>query len=443
MSQPDRGAPSQKATQADPYPGRSRTQRIARRVIAPIERFLAIEAASGVVLLLAALVALVWANSPVHETYDHLWHMPVGLRFGGWSFERDLHFVINDGLMTLFFFVVGLEIRREMHGGELSDVRRAALPLAAAVGGMLVPALIFVLLNHGRTSASGWGVPMATDIAFAVGVLALLGKRVAPALRVLLLALAIVDDIGAIIVIALFYSAGLDWIGLPFVAIGLLMIMAMKELRVRAPLAYVVPALMVWSGAYMTGVHPTLAGVAVGLLTPVRPWLEPDGSLDPAHAGSPVDRLERALHGWIAFGIMPLFALANAGVKLGGASFEGDGQFAFLGVLFGLVVGKPVGIIAVSWIAARAGIATLPRGVGFRHIALVGVVAGIGFTMAIFISELAFARPELLETAKLAVLCGSATAALLGFAFGCALLPSAVAAGAARREAEAESSSDV
>ncbi|HEX7480706.1 MAG TPA: Na+/H+ antiporter NhaA, partial [Polyangiales bacterium] len=189
-------------------------------MLAPIERFLAIEAASGIVLLTAALIALLWANSPYHEAYERLWQLPLGMRLGSLHFERELHFVINDGLMTVFFFVVGLEIRREMHGGELSDLRRAALPLTAALGGMLAPAALFLALNHGRASASGWGVPMATDIAFAVGMLALLGQRVAPALRVLLLALAVVDDIGAIIVIALFYSSGIHALGLVVVAAG-------------------------------------------------------------------------------------------------------------------------------------------------------------------------------------------------------------------------------
>jgi NhaA family Na+:H+ antiporter len=442
MAEADLNPPSQIDAGRDVEAGSSRARRIARRVLAPIEGFLAIEAASGIVLLVAALIALIWANSSHYATYEQLWHTPVGLRFGAWAFERDLHFVINDGLMTLFFFVVGLEIRREMHTGELSEVRRASLPVVAAFGGMLVPALIFVALNHGRSSAGGWGVPVATDIAFAVGVLALLGKRVAPALRVLLLALAVIDDIGAIMVIALFYSSGLSAAGLPAIIVGLLAIRAMKVFGARSPFAYVAPALLIWAGTYMTGIHPTLAGVVIGLLTPVHASPVP-GSGGRADAASPVERLQHGLHGWVAFGIMPLFALANAGVKLGGGSSSASGRLAFLGVVLGLVVGKPAGIVGVSWIAVRCGIARLPAGIGFRHVAVAGAVAGIGFTMAIFIAQLAFASPELLETAKLAVLCASATAALIGLGLGYMVLPRAVVQGAARSEEEAERSSEL
>ncbi|HEX7478118.1 MAG TPA: Na+/H+ antiporter NhaA [Polyangiales bacterium] len=443
-------------------------------MLAPIERFLAIEAASGIVLLTAALVALLWANSSYHQAYERLWQLPLGIRLGSLQFERDLHFVINDGLMTVFFFVVGLEIRREMHGGELSDLRRAALPLTAALGGMLAPAALFTALNRGQASASGWGVPMATDIAFAVGMLALLGQRVAPALRVLLLALAVVDDIGAIIVIAVFYSSGIHALGLVVVAAGIAAIAAMQKLGVRTSLAYVVPALVIWSGAYVAGIHPTLAGVVVGLMTPARAWYGRDGFIDQAEASvaalraeaasrsehqllpqlqalatarreavSPVERLERALHGWVAFAIMPLFALANAGVPVSGTGFGTHGWPVFAGIVLGLVIGKPVGILGLSWLAVRAGLATLPRGVRFSHVAVVGVVAGIGFTMAIFIAQLAFSRPELLATAKLAVLCGSAAAALLGLGLGYVVLsPQGHAEGALSAE-QAEGSTQL
>ncbi len=251
-----------------------------QRILAPVERFLAIEAASGIVLMVAAIAALVWANSPWRTAYADIWRIPIGIRFGSFAFERDLHFWINECLMTVFFFVVGLEIRREIHCGELSDVRRATLPLAAAVGGMLIPALIFLALNAGRASAVGWAVPMATDIAFAVGVLALLGKRVAPALRILLLALAVIDDVGAILVIALFYSAGLVPLGFAIVGFGLIAIFVMQILGVRSPLAYVGPAVLVWAGAYFGGIHPTLAGVILGFMTPVRAWYGAERFLD-------------------------------------------------------------------------------------------------------------------------------------------------------------------
>jgi len=441
---------------------------LARRALAPVERFLAIEAASGIVLLAAAVVALAWANSPWRASYEALWHTAFGLRLGPWSFERDLHFWINDGLMTVFFFVVGLEIRREIHRGELSELRRAALPLAAALGGMVVPALLFAAVNHGRPSAVGWGVPMATDIAFAVGVLALLGKRVPPALRILLLALAVIDDVGAILVIAVFYSGGFAPAGLAIAAAGISLVLGMQRLGVRSPLAYVPPAVLTWAGAYASGVHPTLAGVAVGLMTPARAWFGGAGFLATAEANlqslrekdphdehelladldeidgarreavSPVVRLIHALHGWVAFGIMPLFALANAGVTLGNARFDGHAARVFLGVTLGLVLGKPLGVVGLSWVASRLGLVVLPRGVGWTQMVVVGLAAGIGFTMALFIAQLAFPPGPLLETAKLAILVGSVLGGLLAYAAGRKILAAAPEAGAARTAAEAE-----
>ena len=441
-----------------------------QRILAPVERFLAIEAASGIVLMIVAAAALVWANSPWRSLYADLWHFPIGITFGSFAFERDLHFWINDGLMTIFFFVVGLEIRREMHAGELSEVRRAALPLAAALGGMLVPALIFLSMNLGRPSVSGWAVPMATDIAFAVGALALLGKRVAPALRILLLALAVIDDVGAIIVIAVFYSTGLVALGFAVLCLGIAGTFVMQMLGIRSPLAYVVPAIVVWSGAYFGGIHPTLAGVIVGFMTPVRAWFGAENFLDQTEAGvralrskgvpddrellpqldtlqtanreavSPVERLQHLLHGWVAFGIMPLFAFANAGVPLGEISFAGDALWVFLGVALGLTIGKPIGILAVSWLAERVGAATLPGGVRWPAISVVGMVGGIGFTMALFIAQLAFPPGTLLETAKLAILCGSGLAGVLSLLVGYRILKTEQSPDAARTEAEAEAS---
>lgn len=422
----------------------------------PIDRFLHVEAASGIILLVAAAVALIWANSPLREWYGELWHTSLAIRVGPISFERDLHFWINDGLMTIFFFVAGVEIRREMNRGALSDLRRAALPLAAAVGGMLAPACIFALLNRGRPSAVGWGVPMATDIAFAVGVLTLLGKRVPPPLRILLLALAVIDDVGAIVVIAFFYSSGLSPFGFVIVAAGLSTIVLMQALGLRSPWAYVVPGVIVWVGAYRAGIHPALAGVAVGLMTPVRAWLGPEVFLRTAResiaalgdqvrhderavmlhlqqfhqvgreAVAPIDRIEHALHRLVAFGIMPLFALANAGVPLGALSFEGDSLYLFLGVTIGLVVGKPIGIVALSWLSVRLGVASLPTGTTWPQVTLVGVVGGIGFTMALFVAQLAFPNEGQLETAKMGILLASAVAAGLAYGVGRLLLPSKV-----------------
>jgi Na+:H+ antiporter, NhaA family len=441
----------------------------ARRIIAPVERFLSIEAASGILLLVAACVALVWANSPWRESYQALWHKPLGLRLGSLAFERDLHFWINDGLMVVFFFVVGLEIRRELHAGELSELRRAALPAIAALGGMIAPACIYVALNGGTPAVRGWGVPMATDIAFAVGVLALLGKRVPPALRILLLALAVMDDLGAIIVIALFYSSGIRLSGLAVAIAGLALLLAFQKFGVRRAWYYLLPGLVVWAGTYAAGIHPTLAGVVIGLLTPVRPWFgarefadhasataeavrteEPDRrrlaeqladlKLPLREAVAPVERLQHALHGWVAFVIMPIFALANAGVSLADARLTGGTVPIFLGVTAGLVLGKPLGIVGLSWIAVRTGVATLPAGVGWAQVLVLGIVAGIGFTMALFIATLALPSGVQLEGAKLGILCASAAAGVLGLVVGRLLSSRGFDPEAARTAAEAESS---
>jgi NhaA family Na+:H+ antiporter len=436
-------------------------RRLARRALAPVERFLAIEASSGVLLIAAAAIALIWANSPWRESYSALLHLPFGVKLGPLFFERDLHFWINDGVMTIFFFVIGLEIRREIHRGELSELPRAALPLAAAVGGMLVPACIFAMLNIGRESITGWGIPMATDIAFAVGVLTLLGNRVPPALRVLLLALAVIDDVGAILVIAIFYSSGLVPMGFLLLGAGLVAIMAMQMLGVRNPWAYVAPAAAAWAGAYAAGIHPTLAGVAVGLMTPVRAWFGREKFIEHADASvaalrehddqderallphleqlnqaqreavSPVERIQHALHGWVAFGAMPLFALANAGVSFGDASLSGEPLLVFLGVAGGLVLGKPIGVLGFSWLATRLGLAVLAPGTTWPQVAVVGLVAGIGFTMSMFIAALAFPAGTNLETSKIGILVSSGLAAVLAYGLGRIVLPSSSPAGAA------------
>ncbi len=250
----------------------ARAQRFARVVVRPIERFLRIEAASGLILLIGAAVALIWANSAWSHSYHALWETPLRLQIGDWTLSASLHYVVNDILMAIFFFVVGLEIRREMNGGELSDLRRASLPVVAAIGGMLAPAAIYLMIAPGGDAQRGWGVPMATDIAFAVGVLALLGKRVPPALRVLLLALAIIDDIGAIIVIAVFYSSGIELAGFAIAGGGICAILMMQRLGIRNALAYVPAGVVVWAGVATAGVHPTIAGVIIGLITPARAW---------------------------------------------------------------------------------------------------------------------------------------------------------------------------
>jgi NhaA family Na+:H+ antiporter len=415
-----------------------------------------VEASSGIILLVVAMVALVWANSPWAGHYEHLLHTPVSLGFGEQIFTRSVHFWVNDILMVVFFFVVGLEVRRELFEGQLSELRRAALPVAAALGGMLVPAAIYLSFNVGSVSSRGWGVPMATDIAFAVGVLALLGRRVPPALRVLLLALAIIDDIGAILVIALFYSAGIAWTGLALGAIGIVIVLAMQRFGVRNPFLYVLPGVLVWSGILYAGIHPTIAGVILGLLTPVRSWFGQEGfrketehalsslrdladaEVDPRRllpvlerinvarreAIPPVMRIEAALHPWVAFGIMPIFALANAGVSVGGiGTGVPESTSIALGIGLGLVVGKPFGVVLFSWLAVRLGLASLPRGVSWGGVLVVGCVAGIGFTMALFIAALAFTDASMLSIAKLAVLLASAVAGTVAIVTGIRVLP--------------------
>jgi NhaA family Na+:H+ antiporter len=425
-------------------------------------------------LLVAAAIALVWANSPWAASYIEFWHTPVGVRLGSFAFERSLEWVVNDGLMVIFFFVVGMEIRREIHHGELSDWRRAALPAGAALGGMLVPAGVYLAFAGAASTRSGWGVPMATDIAFAVGILTLLGKRVPAALRVLLLALAVIDDLGAIVVIALFYSSGISLSGLLLAATGFAGVLVMQRLGVRTKLAYVFPALLAWGGIYAAGIHPTIAGVIVGLMTPVRAWLGTDGfvmgvrkeldhlaqssaqslsshelaetlrHVDAARreAMSPSASLIESLHPWVAFGIMPVFALANAGVAIATDSLRDSSWSVATAVALGLLIGKPIGVLLMSWLLLRLRVASLPRGLTPRHLVVLGVVAGVGFTMALFIAQLAFKDPSMLAAAKLGVLTASAAAASLGLLLGRALLPTANVAGAAQTADEAESSTE-
>jgi NhaA family Na+:H+ antiporter len=450
-------------------------RRLARAAVLPLERFLHIQAASGIVLFVAAAVALFWANSAWAESYTRFFHTPLGLRIGAFVFERPLEWFINDALMVVFFFVVGMEVRREIHGGELSEWRRAALPAAAALGGMLAPAALYLMLSESAAARSGWGVPMATDIAFALGILALLGKRVPPALRVLLLALAVIDDLGAILVIAIFYSSGIALSGILLAAFGLAGVLALQRLGVRAKLVYVAPALVVWSGIYMAGVHPTIAGVIVGLLTPVRAWLGAEGfvrgmqhelerlkgvspnalsthelALTLRHVNvarrealSPAESLIESLHPWVAFGIMPVFALANAGVTVPSGALDREALAVSLAIGAALVCGKPLGVLIACWCTLRLRIATLPRGLTLRHISVLGVVAGIGFTMSLFVAQLAFADAGLLGAAKLGVLVASAVAAFAGLLLGVLLLAPVSVPGSAETADEAERQSEL
>jgi NhaA family Na+:H+ antiporter len=463
-------APQQKTLDSDPPEAWPQFLRVARRAGRPLERFLGIEAASGILLLVAAAVALAWANSPWADSYVAVWHTPVGVRFGSFTFERSLEWLVNDGLMAIFFFVVGMEIRREVHHGELSEWRRAALPVAAAVGGMLVPAAVYLVVAGAPTTRSGWGVPMATDIAFAVGMLTLLGKRVPAALRVLLLALAVIDDLGAIVVIAAFYSSGVSLSGLLVAVVGLITVLVLQRFGVRAKLAYLAPALVAWAGTYAAGIHPTVAGVVVGLMTPVRAWLGaagfahdvqqelerlPESARDSSHelshalrrvddarreAISPAASLIAALHPWVAFGIMPIFALANAGVAVSVGAIDAAASSVITAVFLGLVVGKPVGVLLASILALRFRIAVLPVGVTLAHLVVLGLVAGVGFTMSLFIAQLAFIDAGLLAAAKLGVLAASGVAAVFALVVGWSVLTPAEVHGAARCADEAEGS---
>jgi NhaA family Na+:H+ antiporter len=355
------------------------------------------------VLLLGAVAALIWANVDA-AGYVHWWHRQLTIGPGDLAITESLVHWVNDALMTVFFFVVGLEIKRELVTGELRDRRRAALPAVAALGGMAVPALIFVALNAGGARVDGWAIPMATDIAFAVGVLALLGPRVPPNLKLFLLTLAIVDDIGAIVVIALFYSRGLDgwWLGGALATVAL--VLAMSRRRVDHPLAYVIPGVVLWWCLYEAGVEPTLAGVVLGLLTPALPRRD-----------VPVlERLELRLHPLSSFVIVPIFALANAGVVLSGGAVEHAlSSRVTIGIVAGLVIGKFVGIFGATTVAVRARIGALPEGIDLHQLAGVAVLGGIGFTVSLFIADLAF-RGQAIDDAKIGVLAASVIAAVVG-----------------------------
>lgn len=433
-----------------------RAQLLAERAFASFERFTHIQAASGIVLLIAAAIALIWANSDLASSYHALWHMPLSIGLGNFNFSQPLHFWINDVLMTVFFLVVGMEVKREIHEGSLSNIRQASLPIAAAAGGVVLPAIIYLSLNFNTPGQNGWAIPTATDIAFAVGLLALLGRSIPNNIRVFLLALAIIDDVVAILIIALFYSDGLDYSGFMVAGVGVLMVLGLQRIGIGNAYAYIIPGAVLWIGMLMTGAHPTLTGVILGLMTPVIPVRMREKPLEmltriagdlTGHASTasrdmehmtghlrqirlaqrellpPVVRVQSALHPWVAFGVMPLFALANAGVTLDGIDLSvGGAQWVTLGVVLALVAGKPLGIVGGTWLMVRLGWCVLPAGVTWAGIWLVSLFAGVGFTMSIFIAMLAFTAPNLLGAAKLGVLAGSVIAAVLGLVWGTILV---------------------
>ncbi len=410
------------------------------RLVSPLSRFLKIESSSGVLLLGCALAALVIANSPLADSYEAFWKSKIGFTVGEFTFYHSLRHLVNDGLMVLFFFVIGMEVKRELVEGTLADFKRASLPLAAALGGMVVPALIYLSIQYGQPAMRGWGIPMATDIAFVVGCLALFGKRVPQNLRLLLLSLAIVDDIGAIAVIAIGYTENLNYGWLGIAACSIAVVRLFNRIGVRRFPPYVVAGLVAWFAFHESGVHATIAGVVLGLMTPAKPmWASEellirvqqsgfafaadDWNATPQRAEkirqlqrvcretvSPLEYLENTLHPYSSFFIMPIFALANAGVPL---EFSSLNDSVAIAVALGLIVGKPLGIVGFSWIAVRLGIAELPRGLDWPIVIAGSFLAGIGFTMALFIDALAFGDAGL-NTAKMGVLAGSAVSGLLG-----------------------------
>jgi NhaA family Na+:H+ antiporter len=390
-------------------------------------------------LLACAVIALVMANSPVAGDYHAFGHKPIHLEIDAFRIGGELgHFVVNDVLMTVFFFVVGLEIKRELVTGELRDPRKASLPIVAALGGMLVPAAIYMALQWGQPGFRGWGIPMATDIAFVVGAMAILGSRVPFGLKIMILSLAIADDIGAVIVIAIFYSTGLNWLAIGLAALGFGLVYCLNRIGVRSIAVYFVVGIAIWFAFHYSGVHPTMTGVALGLLTPAREWVRPEalrlavgdlaGILEKKGAAeaseyaliafaakesiSPLERLETRLHPWVGFIVMPLFALANAGVHIDSGELTHPVAWA---VALGLFLGKPIGIVLFSWLAVWLGIARLPRGVNWWVLLGGGFLAGIGFTMSLFVAGLALGGDEhTLAAGKIGTLAGSLASAIVG-----------------------------
>lgn len=429
----------------------------------PVKYFFHLKVAGGILLLASALLAMIWANSPWSQSYYDLWHAPLALKVGSFELSYPLEYWINDGLMAIFFFVIGLEIKREILVGELRSVKRALLPIVAAVGGVVFPAGIYLAMNRGSAGEPGWGIPMATDIAFALGMLAILGRKAPPSLTIFLTALAIADDLAAVMVIAVFYTAKLSVtaLGIGFGFLGLMIVANM--LWVRSPLVYMILGLGVWLAFLKSGVHATIAGVLAAFCIPARMLVEPDEFLRAGqrllerfgrltnempslpevrmrqlggrigifqnqqqietieslekvceYSQTPLQRMERGLHMWVTILILPLFALANAGVAVTGDPMEMLIAPVTLGVVLGLVLGKPVGIFLFSWLAVKAGWCALPAGARWKHIFAVGCLGGIGFTMSLFITGLAFSEQILTNEAKLGILVASALAATLG-----------------------------
>lgn len=422
------------------------------RILSPIEEFIHRQTTSGIFLMLCAVIALVIANSHWHEAYHHFLEIPVNLGFGEWQLSMTLHHWINDGLMALFFFLVGLELKRELLVGELSNPKAALLPIIAAIGGMLLPAIIYIAFNSSGHTLAGWGIPMATDIAFALGVLALLGNKVPKSLLGFLVALAIVDDLGAVLVIAIFYTEQINFTALIAGAAVLLLLVSLNLGGIRKPLPYVLLGILLWLALLKSGVHATLAGVILAFIIPIRPKYDPQRFIQRAtrllkeigehyraepniirngllrtkvraletginRVQAPAQVLEHQLHIPTAYLIIPIFSLANAGIPIDWSQLGNTlMQPVSLGVIAGLVLGKFIGISGFVWLAIKTGVGTLPAELSMRHIIGVSLLGGIGFTMSIFIAELAFAHnPQDLLLAKTGILMASLIAGVLGF----------------------------
>lgn len=418
------------------------------KIIAPVSRFIHLEYTGGIVLFLSVIVAIIWANSPFHESYHHLWDIKFSIGFDDYVLNKPLHIWINDGLMALFFFVIGLELKREFMEGELSTLKKASLPMMAALGGMLVPAAIFFMINKGMASEHGWGIPMATDIAFALALLSMAGKHIPGSVKVFLSALAVADDLGAVLVIAFFYTSNLNFVPLGIAAIFLLVLIAGNKLGIRSTAFYLLIGIAVWVGFLLSGVHATIAGVLVaftipavtkinensfsenlrklsndfeqeipnsGLLTTSEQHrtIEQVKSLTLA-AETPLQKIEYALHPWVAFVIMPLFALANAGIIIGTDFFSALINPVSIGVISGLILGKFAGVLLFTWLMVKTGLAQLPDQANWKHITGVALLAGVGFTMSLFISNLAFDQAEFIEQAKYGILIASLIAGISG-----------------------------
>ncbi len=419
-------------------------------IFRPIQEFIHTSAAGGLVLMAATVIALGLANSPFAAAYAAVLETHLAISIGAFYLDESVLHWINDGLMAIFFFLVGLEIKREVRAGELANLRAALLPIVAAIGGVVVPALLYVALTRGGPGTGGWGIPMATDIAFALGLLALLGNRIPFGLKVFLTAVAIVDDLIAVLVIAFFYSSGISWAALAIGFAILALLLLGNVFGIRVTLFYTALGVVVWLAFLQSGIHATIAGVLVAFTVPARTRIEPAGfveqvsglmqrfqqsSLEPnimltdevqqsavieleeacEDVQAPLQKLEHSLHTWVQFGIIPIFALANAGVALSLTNVGGETSRIALGIILGLVIGKPLGILGAAWLAVRSGAAALPVGVTWRHMVGAGFLGGIGFTMSLFIASLGLADAALLEVAKLGILGASLLAGVIGF----------------------------